>query len=360
MYLPNLDAQHVLELVKGSGIDPILASLNFISLEGNSPYEYLFISKSVPRTNIGQVRLGWRRRYAQMARGGWWCEGLDPLNNWQEMEWGCYKPNYPRQNGEGKSIKYEHPPGIATRIFCLRVSLHIWQQAALRYGVAMPLNIVIGEDGEAVGFWQWVVEEKIPIIICEGAKKAAALLSCGYAAIALPGITSGYRVTRDWQGRVTSRNLIPDLAAFTQPGRIFYICFDCETQDKKKRAVESAIAQLGYLLQQKGCAVKIIRLPGIQKGVDDFIVAQSAAAFDAVYQAGVDLETDLASTKPHTELTYSPALILNQRYLGSLPFPQSGLVGVKSAKGTGKTTALEAIVKQAKTEGKPVLLSTLR
>ncbi|HAX77887.1 MAG TPA: DNA primase [Cyanobacteria bacterium UBA11372] len=359
MHLPNLDAQHIQELVKGSGIDPILASLNFISLEGNSPYDYLFISECVPRTNIGQVSLQWRRRYAQMAKGGWWCSGLDALNNWQEMEWGCFKPNYPRQNREGKPIKYEHPPGMATRVFCLRVSLQIWQQAAGRYGVAMPENIVMSENGEAIGFWQWVMEQKLPIIICEGVKKAAALLSQGYIAIALPGITSGYRVTRDWQGRVTHRKIIPDLAAFTQE-RTFYICFDYEKEEKKKRAVENAIAQLGYLIEQTGCQAKVIRLPGQEKGVDEFIVAQGAAAFQTIYQSSIDLETDLAKTKPHTELTYPPALILNQRYLGELPFPKTGLVGIKSPKGTGKTTALETLVQQAKTQGQPVLLITHR
>jgi Domain of unknown function (DUF3854) len=360
MHLPNLDAQHVQELVKGSGIDPILASLNFISLEGNSPYEYLFISECVPRTNIGQVSLQWRRRYAQMAKGGWWCSGLDALNRWQEMEWGCYKPNHPRQNADGKSIKYEHPPGMATRIFCLRVSLQIWQQAAWRYDIPMPKNIAIGENGEAIGFWQWVDEQKVPIIICEGTKKAATLLTQGYAAIALPGITSGYRVTKDWQGRVTNRKIIPDLAAFTQSARTFYICFDYETEEKKKRAVESAIAQLGYLIEQTGCPVKVIRLPGLEKGVDEFIVAQGADAFHTIYQSSIDLETHLAKTKPHTELTYPPALILNQRYLGQLPFPKSGLIGVKSAKGTGKTTALETLVKQAKNQGQPILLITHR
>jgi Domain of unknown function (DUF3854) len=356
----SLYPQHFQELVTGSGIDSKLVSLNFISLERNEPYEYLLISDRIPRTNTGQVSSGWLRRYAQMTLGGWWCAGLDPLNHWQGMEWGCYKPNHPRQNAEGKLIKYEHPPGTPTRIFCLRVPLHIWQQTATRYQIAMPENIVMKENSEAVGFWQWVIEEKLPIIICEGVKKAAALLSCGYAAIALPGINSGYRVKRDWRGRVVSRQLIPDLTIFCQSGRTFYLCFDYEIQPKKKRAVDNAIAQLGHLLEENNCPVKVIRLPGLEKGVDDFIVAQNAAAFQAVYQASVDLETDLAKTKPHTELTYLPALTLDQRYLGKLPFPQSGLIGIKSAKGTGKTTALEAIVQQAKTKNQPVLLITHR
>ncbi len=385
MHPPSLQPEHFQELAKSSGIDCALAYLNFISVEGTACYEYLLISDRIPRTNTGQVSSWWLRRYADVVKGGWWCSGLDPLNNWCLMEWGCYKPNHPRQvwvpvsipnrdldhskhhiihqftdRFNHKLIKYEHPPSTPTRVFCLKVPLHIWQQTSSRYDVQMPHNIVITEVGEAVGFWQWVVEQKIPLIICEGAKKAAALLTQGYAAIGLPGITSGYRVTKDFQGKVTSRQLIPDLAVFTQSIRTFYICFDYETQPKTIKAVNNAIAQIGELLSHEGCPVKAIRLPGLEKGVDEFIVAQGAAAFQAVYEASLDLETDLAKTKPHTELTYPPALTLNCPYLEKLPFPTSGLVGIKSAKGTGKTTALLPLVKVASRTGRSVLLITHR
>ncbi|MHC5832827.1 MAG: hypothetical protein ACYT04_96795, partial [Nostoc sp.] len=95
---------------------------------------------------------------AHITEGGWWCSGLDPLNNWQMMEWGCFKPNQPRQNHNGKSIKYEHPPSTPTRVFCLRVTLQVWQQVAGRYNLVMPDNITITPDGEAEGFWQWVIQ----------------------------------------------------------------------------------------------------------------------------------------------------------------------------------------------------------
>lgn len=360
MHTPSLHPKHFQELAEGSGIDPILACLNFTSLEGNTACEYLFISDRIPRTNTGQVSSWWLRRYAHVTAGGWWCSGRDPLNNWHLMEWGCYKPNHPQQDKNGKLIKYEHPPSTATRVFCLRVPFHIWQQVSSRYSVPTPSDIAIAQTGEALGFWPWVVAQKIPIVICEGAKKAAALLSQGYAALALPGITSGYRVSKDIGGKVTSRQLIPDLLPFTQGRRTFYICFDYETQPKKIKAVNNAIAQIGHLLEEKGCPVQVIRLPGTEKGVDELIVTRGAAAFQTVYEASANLETDLAKTKPHAELTYSPAMTLNRRYLEKLPFPASGLVGVKSAKGTGKTTALLALVEAAKQRGQPVLLLTHR
>lgn len=360
MHLHYLHPQHLEELVKSSGIDLHLVHLNFKSLEGVTAYEYLLISELLPRTNTGMVKAGWLQRYAHITEGGWWCSGLDPLNNWQMMEWGCFKPNQPRQNHNGKSIKYEHPPSTPTRVFCLRVTLQVWQQVAGRYNLVMPDNITITPDGEVGGFWQWVMQQNIPLVICEGVKKAATLLTQGYVAIAIPGITSGYRVVKDEFGKVTRRQLIPDLAAFAMTKRSFYICFDFETQPQTIAAVNNAISQLGCLFQQKNCPVKVIELPGIEKGVDEFIIAKGASSFDKVYRQSVDLEIYLAQTKPHTELSIPAALTFNRPYIGEIPFPTSGLVGVKSAKGTGKTTALQGVVQQAKNRNQPVLLITHR
>ncbi|MEH2465021.1 plasmid replication protein, CyRepA1 family [Nostoc sp.] len=360
MHLHYLHPQHLEELVKSSGIDLHLVQLNFRSLQDVTAYEYLLISELLPRTNTGMVKSGWLQRYAHITEGGWWCSGLDPLNNWQMMEWGCFKPNQPRQNHNGKSIKYEHPPSTPTRVFCLRVTLQVWQQVAGRYNLVMPDNITITADGEVRGFWQWVMQQNIPLILCEGVKKAATLLTQGYAAIAIPGITSGYRVVKDEFGKVTRRQLIPDLAAFAITKRSFYICFDFETQPKKIAAVNNAISQLGCLFQQKNCLVKVIELPGMEKGVDEFIVAKGASSFDKVYRQSVDLEIYLAQTKPHTELSIPAALTFNRPYISEIPFPTSGLVGVKSGKGTGKTTAMQAVVQQAKSRNQPVLLITHR
>lgn len=360
MHSYYLSPQHLEELVQGSGIHLDLVKLNFMSLQGRTSYDYLLISEHLPRTNTGMVRTGWLQRYAHIAEGGWWCSGLDPLNHWQVMEWGCFKPNQPRLNENNRLIKYEHPPSTPTRVFCLRVSLRIWQQVAQRYNLAIPDNINIACNGEAEGFWQWVMERNIPVMICEGVKKAAALLTQGYAALGIPGITNGYRVIKDDFGKVMTRQLIPDLAAFAMTKRIFHICFDFETQPRTIAAVNNAISQLGFLFQEKNCLVQVIQLPGIEKGVDDFIVTKGASAFEAVYRQSIDLEVYLAQIKPHTELTIPAALTLNRRYLGEIPFPTSGLVGVKSAKGTGKTTTVQAVVNQAKSRNQPVLLMTHR
>lgn len=162
MHLHYLHPQHLEELVKSSGINLHIAKLNFLSLQGINAYEYLLISELLPRTNTGMVKNAWLQRYAHITEGGWWCSGLDPVNHWQMMEWGCFKPNQPRINQNGKAIKYEHPPSTPTRVFCLRVTLDVWQQVAQRYNLSLPNNISIAGNGEAVGFWQWVMEQNIP------------------------------------------------------------------------------------------------------------------------------------------------------------------------------------------------------
>ncbi|MBK1986358.1 DUF3854 domain-containing protein [Sphaerospermopsis aphanizomenoides BCCUSP55] len=360
MHLHYLLPQHLEELVKSSCIDLHLARMNFISLQGVNAYQYLLISEQLPRTNTGMIKSGLLQRYSHITAGGWWCSGRDPLNNWHKMEWGCFKPTQPRQNQNGKLIKYEHPPSTPMRVFCLRVNQQIWQQVSQRYNIPMPHNITIADDGEAEGFWQWVMEYNLSIIICEGAKKAAALLTQGYVAVGIPGITSGYRVLKDNFGKVSRRQLIPELEVFATKKRRIYICFDFENQAQKIAAVNNAISQLGCLFQQQDCPVKVVELPGTEKGVDEFILAKGATYFEKIYRQSVDLEIYLAQTKPHSHLTINPALTVNQPYLEKIPFPTSGLVGVKSAKGTGKTTGLQAVVTQAKSRNQPVLLITHR
>jgi Domain of unknown function (DUF3854) len=356
----NLDPNHYTELVNDSNIDRALVALNFGSLTENYAYDRLFISPQIPRNNNGQIKPSWLRRYSHCSQGGWWCGGLDPLNNWEPMDWGTFKPNVPARDRDEKIIKYEHPPQVPTRLFCLRITKGIWVQTANLFKVRLPEKIDIDSQGEAIGFWQWVIEIQIPIVICEGVKKAATLLTYGYPAIALPGINSGYRIVRDFQDNPVGRKLIPELAIFANQQQLISICFDYEAVTHKAKLLDTAIVHLGELFEQSGCTVKVIRLPGVEKGVDDFIAAQGILAFTKIYREAVVLELDLARRKRNSELTYPINLELAHRYLDNLALPTQGIIAIKSPKGTGKTTALIPIVAAAQTDGRPVLLLTHR
>ncbi|MUH00494.1 DUF3854 domain-containing protein [Scytonema sp. UIC 10036] len=330
--------KHIAEWVQGSAIDPELTSLNLRTLEGQTPYSYLLYSDKLPRTNTGRLSLGVLNRYKHLDDGGWWCSGVDILTG-QDSLWGCFKPNNPRvDEKKGKLQKYEHPQGVPTEIFALRVPIAIFQLISRRYDVVLPENYRQVKEDPFI-FWQWVLQNpKIPLIICEGVKKSASVLSCGYVAIAIPGIWSGIRQPRDEEGHsIGMASLIPQLQVFAQAGRRIYFCFDQDSKRETVRNVNKAIAKTAKLFLVQKCEAKVITWhPVMGKGVDDVLVAHGRGKFDDLYRNA--LSFDQWQTKQLKELTYTPDLILNQRYICEvLPPVSAQFIAVKAPKGTGKT-----------------------
>ncbi|MEG4990083.1 DUF3854 domain-containing protein, partial [Microcoleus sp. BR0-C5] len=390
-----------------SGADPDLFALNVQTLSGDTPYQYLLYEINAASGRVHpDAQWRWaRKHYSHIEHGGWWCSGLDPLNNWQPMYWGCFKPYQPRNsfdpNGKTKPVKYEHPPKTPTRAFFLQVPDHIWAKVAERYGVPIdPEDLERGSGGEGEQgsrgegeqgrggagerkdenlssapspcspsatptsspnqpqFWQWVWDNNIPVIIVEGAKKAGCLLTLGYAAIALPGVTGGVR-TKTSQGEKCDPYLIPELQHFATEEREIYICFDRDSKRQTIQNVNREISKLGRLFTAANCPVKVINLPGPEKGVDDFVVSKGEDAFSALKNEAQGFQFWLA--RESWLLTYPASLKLNSRYLGKLPYPESGLACIKAPKGTGKTQALTNLVSQALSTGdRRVLIITHR
>ncbi len=351
----NLVAMNHLGEWKASGVDEELTDLNVVSLQGASPAEYLLYSNSIPRRNDGRVRSGFLQRYAHTDAGGWWCSGIDVLSGEEDI-WGCFKPDQPR-NSNNKVIKYEHPPKIATGLFALKVPLNLWRKIADRTGIAIQSES-INQKRADLGFWQWLIAHpEVPLCITEGAKKAGALLSAGYGTVALPGINNGYRTPKDEQGkRIGKSHLIPQLAKLATSGRKVYLVFDQDSKPKTIKAVNAAIKKTGYLLQKAGCEVKVVTWDSsLGKGVDDLIADRGQEYFTQAFDDALDLETWKA--KSWTKLTYPIDLQVNSRYLPELNIPpETKLIGIKSAKGTGKTASLTKIVSQAIARQQQVLV----
>jgi hypothetical protein len=186
-----------------------------------------------------------QERYRTVIKGGWWVSGLDPLNNWQRSEWGQFKPDQPRLDYDNKLLKYEAPAKTAPRAIFL--------------------------DTGKPDFWPNAIANQSPLVITEGAKKAGALLSAGFAAVALVGINAGYRV-KDDNGNETDPYLCKDLEFVVKPGQLVYLAFDQDSKPATKRKVAHALIKLGRLLEAKGATVKVVSWPArAGKGVDDFI-----------------------------------------------------------------------------------------
>jgi hypothetical protein len=129
-----LTPRHLAELLK-SGINPDVAALNFHSLTGNTPYDYLLYSDALKRTNPGRLAAGLLNKYRHVEQGGWWASGLDPLRNWEPMPWGQFKPDKARVDSSGKKVKYEPPPQTSTRAYFFQISfLQSWRIAKRQKG----------------------------------------------------------------------------------------------------------------------------------------------------------------------------------------------------------------------------------
>ncbi len=361
------------EWVKGSAIDQELTALNLVSLLGFDPYEYLLYGlPDSQRRNDGRVRDWVLRRYAHCEHGGWWCAGIDILSESKSPSiWGAFKPARPKQkieyNKQGHFqkatlIKYEHPPKTETEIFALAVPLRLWKAIALRYNIPLPENIVITPQGRAIGFWTWVIENpQIPVIVTEGAKKGGAIITAEYVAIALPGITNGYRQPKDEYGqKIAPPYLIPQLLAFAQKDREIIFCFDRDIKPKTIQNVQKASAKTGRLFEREGCKVSVITWNYPEKGVDDLIAARGRDCFHQLYKARKCLNQFKQNNL--LDLAKYEWVTVNQRYLSSklVPPPEAKVIGLRSPKDTGKTQWLTGIVEKARLQGRRSLVITHR
>lgn len=355
----KLRESHLTELL-ASAISPDVIAVNFQSLD--NAYQELLYSDTLPRRNGGRLSQGILTQYRHLEEGGWRCRGLDAITL-EDAQWGCFKPDRPRLTREGKVIKYEHPPKVATEAFCLKVTRHQWRQVAKKAEIDCPDLDAIPHEAIAASFWQWVKETpRVAIVPTEGAKKTASLLSHGYAALGLPGIYSGYRTPKDDYGNRTlePRQLIPQLVEFCQADREFVFCFDNDPKPTTKKAVRTAIANTGRLIESYGCKVSVMTWTGAAKGIDDVIAGNGETALDRIYSARLGLEA--YKLTQYTDLAPLVSQTVNCRYLGDeLNIPlDARLIGLKSAKGTGKTETLAQRIRTAIAQGLPVIVLTHR
>ncbi|MEA5605804.1 plasmid replication protein, CyRepA1 family [Nostoc sp. UHCC 0252] len=319
-YPNNLTPCEYHELLAGSAIHPALIERNFFHIEGESVYDFLFISDKIPRKNAGRVTDGYLKLYQHLLLGGTWIQSLDPFKNWQPMEWGRIKPNLPRFDWQtGKPVKYESPPKIPNRVTYFDVANPIWDKVAKRYLIKRYHSLLalrLLDQLNPLIFWEWVKQHpEIPVILCEGEKKAACLLSLGFVAIALPGIWNGRVGKQDFDER-----LHPDLIPMAQAGRKFIILFDYETSSKTRWSVFQATVRTAKAIEAVGCECEVALLPGPEKGVDDFVVGRSEDA-NALLTAIID---DAKSLKDYQRSyrakkwglsKYKPDVTVNVKYL---------------------------------------------
>ena len=404
-FFDSIQPRHLTEW-RDSSVDDQLTALNLLSLKGIEPQNHLFcFLPNSERRNDGRVRDKWLHRYAHTEAGGYWISGLDPHNGWQKWDVGRFKPNIPRLDAKGKSIKYEAQPKSESHPTYFDVPPHIWDKVAKRYRIKRyrsPLSLRLAdrlppakhsfgysltptgqkrslsdclrggvkpapflppnlyaeryplgqspsepnsEPTDNYCFWSWVASHpEIPILLTEGEKKAACLLSLGFVAIALPGI---------WMGRVKNQEtgidyLHPDLLPMVSKGRKFIILFDNDEKPSTRHAVHLASVFTGKVIEAAGASCSIASLPeGSPKGVDDFVTANGKRALSLITKIvdrALALKDYLRKSRKKTwglSKKYPANVTLNTRYLSdALRLPEQGLIALLSGMGTGKTELL--------------------
>jgi len=366
------------DCVVKSGVDPDVYRLNFEPASGRPVYGLLYHDTD-PTTNSG-ISIEAARNLARCTGSPGYFLGnnfyllSDLAGNTKAARYGIikskgiYRPEGPpaygwisnnrfrqlggapialdlkKSTGVWEPRRYHQPQGKPLEIFFPRVTVAIWELVAAKAGLSIPKFPVIGLDGEALGFWDWVLKSGCPIIITEGEKKAAALISRGYAAIGLPGINAGYRVTErgDWitkpdgthYQKATARELHKALQPFDTENRVVTVIFDYRAEDYSDSPEFKAASTLSKLF--KSAIAKIGKLPGPDKGVDDFLVA--GGDVDAVIAEASQPTSEDWKLKKWLRLRgFTPDRTIDSKYFDA-PAPESGTVtAIQSGMGTGKT-----------------------
>lgn len=346
-----------------SAIDSDIMELNFRSAGQADAFHFLFPAPE--RRNDGRLTDRHLRIFNRLEAGGWSCTGIDPLTM-NLSEWGCLKPNEPRwDEKKRKPIKYEHPWGIPTQLFCLRVTYRNGLKIAKSQGGLAEIAYLermgdVEPTSEDRNFWQWVKDNPhLKIIITEGTKKAASLLSAGYLAIGLPGIFGGYRSKINGVDCIPF--IIPQLELFATDGREFVFCFDQDTNPKTIANVNKAIGTTGKLLERRGCKVSVVAWRQPYKGVDDLIYNLGAEVYHQAFDHRKTLDNwRLAKVFDISQL---PQTRVHTRYLDPAIKPselEGKLIALHSPKNTGKTEYPSCILTPELAKGRSVLIVTHR
>jgi hypothetical protein len=320
--MSNIEEKHRKEWA-ASAIRDSLIDHNLTSIDGPDAFDYLLYGiEDKDRRNDGRLRDNVLNSYKHLNSGGWWCGGVNPLTG-DRLDWGCLKPDSPRpdKNDPNKLIKYEHPPKTPTRIFALRIPYEVGQGIAKRFGLTEEYQARAAgkEPAEADRhFWEWAIDKKqIPLLITEGAKKGAALLSHGYLAVALPGIWGAYRQDKDNEGQKQGDPyLIDDIKPLIK-GRDVVFVFDQETKPQTKYFVAMAQSKTSELIAEAGgqdvSAIRwdLKRYP--QKGVDDLIAANGPEAFDHLFQKDRDRVKDLPDREQSIDYLVGDKICVHRR-----------------------------------------------
>lgn len=154
-----------------------------------------------------------------------------------------YKPCFPKNDRNGRPVKYISPKGAGNRAYFPRGTLAV-------------LNDSTRE-----------------LLVVEGEKKSLCATQEGFPAVGLIGVYG-------WKDGKKADRLIAELDAIEWRGRKVFIGYDSDLMDKPE--VKAARARLAQQLTARGADVRCIDMPdepdGSKNGIDDYLVRYGRVA----------------------------------------------------------------------------------
>jgi hypothetical protein len=300
-----------------SAIDPAVALANVVYLDGDAALEAFLEDTIAQRQKVqsylttGSARLV--EYYSFLTAGAWFASSAFSSSPY------C-KPVEPQWDDEkGKSRKYIQPPGSTPD------------------PIFPPYLGPVGLDWDTI-----MADPSIPVVLCEGVKKALALISLGIPAVAMRGVTQ-------WRAAKGSKELYPLLAELAKGERRMLVAFDQDEKAKTQSDVATQAERLGSALQAAGGDARFLMWDGaLGKGIDDALAAMPAEDRAAWLQERMDRALTLKewrrrATVAKARLILAPNVPKAQRqtegeYLPTLPSLTRGAVHwVAANMGSGKT-----------------------
>lgn len=185
------------------------------------------------------------------------------------------RPDSPRTDKQGKTVKYETPAGGQ---------------------LMLDVNPFIPKES--------LRAPSVPLFITEGSRKADSAISQGLCCISLLGVNA-FRGTNEFGGKTA----FPEWETVALNGRLVYLAFDSDVMEK--RSVYGALRRLADFLSSRGALVRFVYLPsgegGTKTGLDDFFASGKnrddllRCALDMLLQpSGVKDKQDGHDTFPYT------------------------------------------------------------
>lgn len=320
--------------LKASAITDDIANLNFSSFDGsdeNELDEVFSLLIEDPKRNNNGIPSGTSQQELINAiyGGGWLFRGqtgtsvkldsprkrrtaVKDKDGKNVYEGDKIKYEYVIKDGKPEIIKYESVRGSGNQqLFVPHVSFGasklIQAQIFTSLGLEVKLfnseaaKIAKDEDINPM-FWElFEYQKSIPLLITEGAKKACALISAGYAAISLNGV-DGYGnnvYLKNENGEILMeknpyedgdrkvcvedadgnniKTLLPELEKLIKD-RDVILAFDVDDDPSTKKKVDGAKGRFRLAVEGIAKSVKQVKWKG-HKGVDDLIAAEGVKAF---------------------------------------------------------------------------------